>query len=79
MISLDSTKKYIVWGTGLQATKFIYSNDIDIAYVIDSTWETDRFCGIPVRKKTEIENIEQYYIIIATRVEAQREIRQELF
>lgn len=78
MITLDRTKKYIVWGTGLQAVKFIYSADIDIAYVVDSTWETDTFCGLVVAKIEEIEILEQYYIIIVTGIVAQREIRQEL-
>lgn len=68
MVHVGNARKIALWGTGLEAVRFMYSTDLNVELVIDSNRVLDdwTFRGLPVKKTTEIPNLKDYYIVIAT-------------
>ena len=52
MVHVDNTRKIALWGTGLEAVRFMYSTDLNVELVIDSNRVLDEwtFRGLPVKK-----------------------------
>lgn len=68
MVQINNSRKIALWGTGLEAVRFMYSTDLDIDVVIDNNRVSEdwTFRGLPVKKTTELSNLKEYYIVMAT-------------
>lgn len=73
-------KKYILYGTGWEAEKFLYENkniQEEIIYCIDS-YQSGFFHGIPIQILDDNLNIKGYYIIVAAVFDTFRIIKKNL-
>lgn len=76
-VQIPSHKKIAVWGTGFAAREFLeYSKKLNVNCYIDTFKSCDRFSEIQVVKPTDIENWNEYFVIIA--VDKDREIKIKL-
>lgn len=65
-ISVPTDKKIAIWGTGVVAKEFeLYSKELDIDCYIDTFRSNHTFLGIRILEPMEIENWEEYFVIIA--------------
>lgn len=75
--SIPKDKKLAIWGTGTIAKEFYsYSVNMNVACYIDTYKNKERFFDIPVVKPDDIENWEDFFVIIA--VVKDEEIRNVL-